>query len=315
MESVVSHTLVRSLSLLFVAWLAGNAMARGAETDRPTAANAVQPLPSAHLHNLFRAGTNIFSGSAPLDDAAFAELARLGVKTLVSVDGAVPDAATARKHGLRYIHLPVGYDGVSSNRVAALVKAAGTVPGPIYVHCHHGQHRGPAAVAVICEATDGWTTNQAVCWMREAGTAVEYDGLYRSAVEFRRPDAAALATITEFPEATRTSSLVEAMVALDEEFERLDSARATRWGTIPNQPDLTPGHTATLLWEHLRELARLDEVVKRPADFGSRLSAAEDSALQLRDRLRDSTATPSVRDEAFQSLKSRCADCHRHHRN
>ena len=29
-----------------------------------------------------------------------------------------------------------------------LARAARTLPGPIFVHCHHGMHRGPAAAAV-----------------------------------------------------------------------------------------------------------------------------------------------------------------------
>ena len=116
---------------------------------------------------------------------------------------------------MRYIHLPIGYDGVSTQRVAELVKAAQTSQGPLYVHCHHGKHRGPAAVAVICEATAGWTTNQAVTWLKEAGTAADYPGLYRSAMDFRLPEAAVLASIVELPEVARTSSVIDAMVAID----------------------------------------------------------------------------------------------------
>ena len=63
-----------------------------AET-RTASANAVaQPLPSTHVHNLFRATTNVFSGNSPDSDAAYAEIAKLGVKTIISVDGAKPDA-------------------------------------------------------------------------------------------------------------------------------------------------------------------------------------------------------------------------------
>ena len=145
-----------------------------AETRNVSTNSVAQPLPSTHVHNLFRATTNVFSGNSPDSDAAYAELAQLGVKTIISVDGAKPDAEAAREYGMRYIHLPIGYDSVPSNRVVELVKAAQTVTGPIYVHCHHGKHRGPAAVAVICEATAGWTTNQAVTWLKEAGTATDY---------------------------------------------------------------------------------------------------------------------------------------------
>ena len=179
------------------------------------------------------------------------------MKTIISVDGSKPDVETARKHGLRYIHLPFGYDGVPTNRVVELAKAAQSADGPVYVHCHHGLHRGPAAVAAICEATARWTTNQAVAWLEAGWTASDYAGLYRSVTDFRRPEAAALARIIELPEVAKTSSLVEAMVAIDKEFDQLKAAQQAGWSTIANQPDLTPAHTATILWEHLRELAAL----------------------------------------------------------
>jgi protein tyrosine phosphatase (PTP) superfamily phosphohydrolase (DUF442 family) len=142
------------------------------------------PLVSNHLHNLFRVTTNIFSGDSPVSDAAFLELAKLGVKTIISVDGSKPDVDSARKHGLRYIHLPFGYDGIPTNRIAELVKAGQSANGPIYVHCHHGLHRGPAAVAILCQASMGWSTNQALAWLKQAGTASDYTGLYRAVEDF-----------------------------------------------------------------------------------------------------------------------------------
>ena len=301
---------MKSLSLLLLAALAGPAPASAAPT------NAVgTPLPSTHVHNLFRATTNVFSGNSPDSDAAFAEIAKLGVKTIISVDGSKPDVETARKHGLRYIHLPIGYDGVPSNRVAELAKAAQTVGGSLYVHCHHGLHRGPAAVAVICESTAGWTTNQAVGWLKQAGTAADYTGLYRSAMEFRLPSPAALARIIELPEVAKTSSLVEAMVAIDEEFDRLKTAQKVGWSKIPNQPDLTPAHTATILWEHFKELARTDDTAKRPEDYRAKLAASEKATDQFRALLRDAKADPSTRDSAFQTLTKTCAACHQQYRN
>jgi len=273
------------------------------------------PIPSTHVHNLFHATTNVFSGNSPDSDAAFGEIAKLGVKTIISVDGGRPDVELARKHGMRYIHLPIGYDGIPANRVTQLVKAAQTSQGPLYVHCHHGKHRGPAAVAVICEATAGWTTNQAVDWLKEAGTAADYSGLYRSAMEFRLPDAATLARITELPEVAKTSSVVDAMVAIDEEFDRLKTAQKFSWKNIPDQPDVVPAHSATILWEHFRELIRAEDAAKRPEDYRAKLNAAEKAADQFRSSLRNVKAETATRDTAFQTLGKSCIDCHKRYRN
>lgn len=293
--------------LVLLAWIS--------EAGVASAASLATPLTSTNVHNLFRAATNIFSGDSPEDDAAFAEIAKLGVKTIISVDGSKPDVETARKFGLRYIHLPFGYDGVPTNRVAELAKAAQAQDGPFYVHCHHGMHRGPAAVAVICEATAGWTTNQAVAWLKQAGTSADYPGLYRSAVEFRPPAAEALARIGKLPEVAKTSSLIDAMVAIDEEFDRIKAAQKAGWSKIPNQPDLTPVQSATILWEHFRELARTDETARRPDDYRTKLSAAEQSANQFRALLRDPKLDIAARDAAMQAVGKSCTACHKQYRN
>jgi protein tyrosine phosphatase (PTP) superfamily phosphohydrolase (DUF442 family) len=303
--------------LLAASLFVGAVGSTAAVDERPNSTtNAVgTPLSSTNLHNLFRATTNVYSGSSPEGATAFAELRQMGVRTIISVDGSKPDVEAARKHGLIYIHLPIGYDGVPTNRVAELAKAGQSSAGPIYVHCHHGLHRGPAAVAVICEAAAGWTTNQAVAWLKQAGTATDYAGLYRSAVEFRLPEATAITGIVELPEVARTSTLVEAMVAIDAEFDRLKAAQKSGWDRIPDQPDVTPAHTATILWEHFRELSRSEDSGKRPGDYREKISVSEKAAEQLGTLLRDFKANTTGRDAAFKSLGQSCAACHRQYRN
>jgi protein tyrosine phosphatase (PTP) superfamily phosphohydrolase (DUF442 family) len=271
------------------------------------------PLVSNHLHNLFRVTTNIFSGDSPVSDAAFLELAKLGVKTIISVDGSKPDVDSARKHGLRYIHLPFGYDGIPTNRIAELVKAGQSANGPIYVHCHHGLHRGPAAVAILCQASMGWSTNQALAWLKQAGTASDYTGLYRAVEDFRMPASSVLAEVTKLPEITKASSLVEAMVAIDEEYDRLKAAQKADWKGLP--PAVNPVHSATILWEQFRELARQTDPKKRPSDYHHKLAAAEEVVLQLREALRDPESGKESRDGALQSVGKACVACHQQYRN
>src|SRR5688572_20555590 len=68
----------------------------------------IEKLSTQHLPNAVRVHERVISGGLPEGDAAFAELNALGVKTIVSVDGAKPDLETAAKFGLRYVHLPHG---------------------------------------------------------------------------------------------------------------------------------------------------------------------------------------------------------------
>jgi len=266
------------------------------------------------VHNTFRATEKIYSGSQPEGEETFAALAKLGVKTVVSVDGGKPDVEAARKHGLRYIHLPYGYDGIPTNRVVELAKVATAEAGPFYVHCHHGKHRGPAAVAVMCEATAGWTPNRAETWLREAGTAADYPGLYRAAREFKMPSAAELAAVKELPEVSQPSSLVEAMVAIDANFTHLKQAQQAGWHQPPGHADISPAHEATMLWEQFRELARTADTAKRPADYHRKLTEAEKLAKTLQKLLRAPNET-AVRDATFKQISQNCGSCHRQYRN
>ena len=118
-------------------------------------ARGQQPPRSAELPtipHLQAVADGVFSGARPRDEQDFAALAKMGVKTIVSVDGVRPDIEAAKKHGLRYIHIPLGYDTVDDRAVGSLTRVAREPLGPLYVHCHHGKHRGPAAAAIICLA-------------------------------------------------------------------------------------------------------------------------------------------------------------------
>lgn len=285
-----------------------------ADSKTATTNLIAQPIEIPGIHNAFRATERIYSGSQPEDDEAFAAIARLGVKTILSVDGSKPDVAMARKHGLRYVHLPIGYDGLTTNRVVELAKLAADASGPIFVHCHHGMHRGPAAVAVMCEASAGWTTNQAVAWLHEAGTATDYPGLYRAAQEFRKPTPAQLAAVKELPEVARTSSLVEAMVAIDAHFDHLKLARQAGWKTPPGHADVSPPHEATMLWEQFKEMARTEDTATRSDDYRALLAEAEQLADSLRKLLRGPTDLPAI-EAAFKQAGQNCAACHKQYRN
>ena len=276
---------------------------------------AAEPIQSSNLHNAFIVTPTIFSGSVPNNDAGFAEIVKLGVKTIISVDGSRPDVAAAKKYGLKYFHIPVGYDGIPSSRVPQLVKAAQVAEGPIYVHCHHGLHRGPAAVAIMCEAVAGWSTNTAEQWLKQAGTSTDYPGLYRSAREFKPPTRAELSAVKNLPEVAETSSLVEMMVAMDEHHSRLKNAQMTAWKSVPGHADIEPAPEATLLWEAFREMARLPDTGERPEDYRARLREAEKGANEFRALLKQGSTNHITADAAFKQVTQSCAQCHKRYRN
>lgn len=273
-------------------------------------------LASTNLHHLFRVTPTVLSGASPEHDAAFAELRRLGVSTVISVDGAPPDVEAARRHGLRYVHLPIGYDAVPDHRWAELLKASQEAPGQVYVHCHHGRHRGPAAAAILGRAA-GWSATDAEAFLRQAGTSEAYAGLYRSVARFQAPDPSTMAVLPPLPEVARTTSLVEAMVAIDEHTERLKSAQAAGWTQVPGHPDLRPAHEALLLVEQFRELARHPETAARSEAYRKLMTEAGQAAAKLENALRGNAPAAPAPEVAtiFQALLQTCVACHRAHRD
>ncbi len=99
------------------------------------------------LHNVINFSDQLINGSAPEGDRGFDSLKALGIKTIICVDGATPDAARAEARGMRYVHLPIGYDGIDETEGLKLIRAIRDLPQPIYIHCYHGVHRSPAAAA------------------------------------------------------------------------------------------------------------------------------------------------------------------------
>lgn len=304
--------------LLWLAWTLPGLAPGQVRSDTTAAAGSSQAAPKrieiAGIHNAFQVTDQVFSGSQPEGEEAFTALARLGMKTIVSVDGSKPDVESARRHGLRYIHLPFGYDTVPTNRVAELAKAAGMYGTPVFVHCHQGLHRGPAAVAIICQATQNWTTNRALAWMRQAGTAADYAGLYLAVATAQQPTPERLSAIRDLPEVAQISDLVEAMVSIDGHFSRLKLARKAGWKAPPGHADVSPEHEALILWEHFRELSRSTDTGKRPSDYGEQLAEARARSEALRAALSGAGAM-QVAEDAFKQIERSCSGCHRRYRN
>lgn len=292
----------------------------GCQSQKPAARPLVElvlpaigdePRQFAGLHNVIRVSDKLLSGSSPDDVAGFESLRKLGIRTIISVDGSRPDVDRARERNLRYVHLPVGYDGISQEQANRLARAVRDLPAPIYLHCHHGKHRGPAAAAAVQLCLDrACTPAAAVEIMKRAGTDPHYTGLFGAPHRLRRPTREELAAVgSDFPETSAVPALVQAMVEIDATWDHLSGIRKAGWKPPKDKPDLDPPHEAKQLGEHYRELARLNESTSRPADYRQRLLEAEQSAAALESNLRSNAATEAI-ERTFQRCRTSCAQCH-----
>jgi protein tyrosine phosphatase (PTP) superfamily phosphohydrolase (DUF442 family) len=272
------------------------------------------------LHNVVAYHEGFWSGGVPEGKAGFEQLRSMGVKTIISVDGAVPDLELAKSMGMRYVHLPIGYDGFDDARKAELVRAVRDLPKPSYLHCHHGKHRSAGAAAAVAVSL-GWMTNeQAAARMKVSGTAAGYKGLW-SCTAKAAPMAAAVidAASASFPEVTRPESFVASMVAIDEAFDRLKLAEKAGWKAPADHPDLAPIADAGKLADLFRlvDEASLRKCSPEGADeLKSWMARSATAAAQLEAALEragktapDGTEAASQRAAATALMAGLAADC------
>ncbi len=300
----------RAGSLVACAVFASFTSASFADTSAPV------PVVAEGLENVFRIGDALYSGSSPEGKAGFDSLKNLGIKTILSVDGSKPDVEGAHTAGMRYVHIPVGYDAIPREQALEIAMALHTLPGPFYIHCHHGKHRGPAAAAVALMCSDeACSASKALEVMKSAGTDARYTGLFRSVEEFKRPTAEELAKAPEsLPEVAKTDDLVQAMVTIDHHWDNVKAVKAAGWKTPPDHPDVEPAHEALQLLEAYREVARMPDVAQRPEDFRQYLQKAESAADALEKALRE-TSDETAKAKAFRVAGESCSQCHAKYRD
>ncbi len=296
-------------------------LSTGAAIDRPGLSNLVVFQAIDHGEH------GLISGGAPSGALGMQTLAQLGIATIISVDGALPDVATAKKLGMRTVHVPIRYDGVTDEQRLTLVRAVRDLPKPIYLHCHHGKHRSAAAAGVIAVSL-GWMTRDEACErMKVSGTAAAYPGLWRCVRESAVMDAAALDRANvRFTEVSEPSTLVALMVELDEAIERLNLLERNEWRAPATHPDLAAAAECA-------RLADLLDPVRRGVDLSTshglmaqefaplrNAATAMESALVAAEPQADTrghlaTATKASLTRHFQAISAGCRDCHVKHRD
>lgn len=315
---------VTRVLLIPLLWLGGCLSDRAADdsSPRPSPDEAkrlasTRPVEYPGLHNVVLYSPGLYSGSMPEGEAGFRSLRAMGIRTIISVDGAKPQLELASRHGLRYVHLPIGYDAVQEERSRQIARAIRDLPGPVYLHCHHGKHRSAAALGSACVLLGLLTPEQAVERMKVSGTSENYRGLYRS-VQESRPDPAAVASASSaFPEVSRTSGLVDTMVAVDHAFEHLKEIERAGWTVPADHPDLVPASEAGQLAEALRLLREDPDVQAKPDDFLRLLAASHEHASALERLLVETPAAGRGRllSEQLSRLARSCKDCHARYRD
>ena len=281
--------------------------------------HAPRHLPEVKMENVWQFGPGLYSGGQPEGAVGFKELADLKIKTIISVDGAAPALDLARKHGMRYVHIPYGYDAIGEKEQLQLVRSMAELPQPIYIHCHHGKHRGPAGAAIMARFGLNWSENDAMAFMKRAGTSPDYAGLYQSVRDFRPPSAQSLAAAARspLPEQVEVADFVELMVAIDQRFDLLKAWSKPASGHA-GEPKIDPLNESIQLRELLRESARLPICNEKPAEFRREFSLLDTDLSRWIDDLKsrkntglDDDSTKKAAHLPIATITGRCTACHK----
>jgi len=275
----------------------------------------------------------VYSGAQSKLESHWEALERFGIRTVISVDGARPDLPRAQASNLRYVHIPIGYDGIGLEQARALAEVFRSTKGPWYFHCHHGKHRGPAAAAtatLLLADILGWRENtpcppgsmryhlrDAERFMTTVGTSENYPGLWR---DLRELDFAAiwvLPTPTLVAQAA-VSDLDVAMADLDRVYDRLKAIRKAGWVVPADQPDLSPQQEARILREGLEDCsmaAKAEPEYAGQTDFQEWLDQGLVAARKMEDILNRDKLEIEALNTGLDAVRQSCLDCHAVYRN
>lgn len=262
------------------------------------------------LKNVVAYDRAVFSGSLPAGDIGFDSLQRLGVRTIISVDGALPNLEPARARGMRYVHLPIGYDRVSAERTLELARAIRDLPQPIYIHCHHGKHRSAAAAGAALVTLGTCSAESAVRRMRVSGTSASYRGLYASVLTASIVPSERISAVDgAFPEVTPPIGFVRAMTELEHIDEHLRAIQKAGWTVPVDHPDLVPAAEAGRMADIYRNLLADVRTMSEPNGFAELMRSSHAAAQALEEALVAGAAADEL-SRRYDLVKSDCRACH-----
>lgn len=120
---------------------------------------------NGEVKNFDKVSDGIWRGAAPSQDA-MESLAKKGVKTIIDLrmngSASEKEKLTARKLGLRYVHVPLGYMKPSLERLRSIMRVAvNPLNQPVFIHCRQGADRTGTLCALYRRVFQGWTFDKA----------------------------------------------------------------------------------------------------------------------------------------------------------
>jgi tyrosine-protein phosphatase SIW14 len=156
---------------LALAIATGSALPAAARTsDAGKSAKAGAAISSIRIENFGQVNSTYFRGAQPAG-RDYADLAALGVKTIIDLQEADDDpneARLARAAGIEYHQIPMStHRPPTQEQLALFFKLVSDPTKPVYVHCKGGRHRTGVMTAAYRMSYEGWTADKAFSEMKE----------------------------------------------------------------------------------------------------------------------------------------------------
>jgi tyrosine-protein phosphatase SIW14 len=113
---------------------------------------------------------DLWRGAAPTPKA-LDHLAEMGIKAVIDLrlsgPGVTKEKTQARRLGLAYYHLPLGYGRPSESEVEKFLSLVNDPANqPVYVHCRYGADRTGTMIGIFRAVNQGWDFRSAYKEMR-----------------------------------------------------------------------------------------------------------------------------------------------------
>jgi protein tyrosine/serine phosphatase len=128
-------------------------------------------LAPVRIENFAKVNDAYFRGAQPVG-SDYADLARLGVKTVINLIGDDDldrtEEASVEEHGMRYVQIPMSTRKAPTAQQLDSFLAVANDPAsqPVYVHCVGGRHRTGVMTAVYRMIKDGISGAEAFAEMK-----------------------------------------------------------------------------------------------------------------------------------------------------
>ena len=121
------------------------------------------------LSNFHQVSDTLYRGAQP-EQEGFAELKKMGIKTVVNLRTFNSDRDQCKEAGLDYVKISMqAWEGEDDEIIDFLKIVSDPDRQPVFVHCLHGADRTGTVCAIYRLAIENWTKEQAIEEMTRGG--------------------------------------------------------------------------------------------------------------------------------------------------